>query len=192
MLLYWEFIMDQLFDLNPQVTAVISFILGGGLTALLKSTYDYYRTVKLDDQAFDERELSKYKDKTASLEQRILSLESAQVQSCVPEWRKDCTGRYEFVNLAYEMTILLPLGKQRSDIIGKTDEEIFEGWPEFVSLIKSLDKEAVISIRKFAIRRNVIFPSHQEQVMLIKEVAQSSFDGRIILIGRSYPETLIL
>lgn len=184
--------MDQFFDLSPQATAVLSFILGGGLTTFLKSTYDYYRTVKLDERDFTEKELSNCKNKTASLEQRTLSLESAQVQSCVPEWRKDCTGRYEFVNLAYEMTILLPIGKHRSDIIGKTDEEIFAAWPEFVSLIQSLDKEAVISIRKFAIRRNVIFPSNQEQVMLIKEVAQSSLDGRIILIGRSYPETLIL
>ena len=54
-------------------------------------------------------------------------------------------------------------------------------------MIKSLDREAIVSTRKFAIRRNVIFPNQEEQVMLIKEVTQTS-DGRIVLIGRCYPE----
>ena len=89
--------------------------------------------------------------------------------------------------MAYELAILLPLSKNKLDIIGKTDEEIFGIWPDFVEMIKSLDKEAIVSIRKFAIRRNVIFPNREEQVMIIKEVAQA-FDGRIVLIGRCYPE----
>lgn len=182
--------MSAMLDILPNAVTLFTFILGGGLTAFAKGMYDYFHTAKVDNMAFDEKELSKYKEKTTSLESRILNLEAAQIQSCVPEWRKDYTGRYEFVNLAYEVSILLPLGKQKSDIIGKTDDEIFDRWPTFVALIKSLDQEAVISVRKFAIRRNVVFPNQGEQVMLIKEVAQSSYDGRIILIGRSYPERL--
>jgi len=171
----------------PQITSIVSFIVGGGAIAFLKSKYDYTQQQKKDNLAFDQVELGKYKERTVSLEQRLLSLESSRIQSSVPEWRKDCTGRYEYINLAYELAILLPLSKNKLDIIGKTDEEIFGIWPDFVEMIKSLDKEAIVSIRKFAIRRNVIFPNREEQVMIIKEVAQA-FDGRIVLIGRCYPE----
>lgn len=171
----------------PQITSIVSFIVGGGAIAFLKSKYDYTQQQKKDNLAFDQVELGKYKERTVSLDQRLLSLESSMIQSSVPEWRKDCTGRYEYINLAYELAILLPLSKNKLDIIDKTDEEIFGIWPDFVEMIKSLDKEAIVSIRKFAIRRNVIFPNREEQVMIIKEVAQA-FDGRIVLIGRCYPE----
>lgn len=171
----------------PQITSIVSFIVGGGAIAFLKSKYDYTQQQKKDNLAFDQVELGKYKERTVSLEQRLLSLESSMIQSSVPEWRKDCTGRYEYVNLAYELAILLPLNKNKLDIIGKTDSEIFSIWPDFVEMIRSLDKEAIVSIRKFAIRRNVVFPNREEQVMIIKEVAQA-FDGRIVLIGRCYPE----
>lgn len=173
----------------PQITSIVSFIVGGGAIAFLKSKYDYTQQQKKDNLAFDQVELGKYKERTVSLEQRLLSLESSMIQSSVPEWRKDCTGRYEYINLAYELAYikLLPLSKNKLDIIGKTDEEIFGIWPDFVEMIKSLDREAIVSTRKFAIRRNVIFPNREEQVMLIKEVAQTS-DGRIVLIGRCYPE----
>lgn len=175
-------------NMSTEISAAVSFVVGGGLVAFIKSVYDYSQTVKRDQLAFDQQELIKYKDKTLTLEQRVVSLESSQIQSSVPEWRKDCSGRYDFVNLAYELYVLLPLNKARSDIIGRTDAEIFAEWPEFVAIIQSLDREAVVSARKFAIRRNVIFPKAEGNVMLIKEVAQS-FDGRIVLIGRSYPET---
>lgn len=174
---------------STEVGAIVSFIVGGGLMAFLKSIYDYQTTAKKDKLAFDQQELQKYKERTSSLEQRLLSLESsALIQSCIPEWRKDCSGRYEYINMAYEVAILLPLRKTKIEIIGKTDEEIFDDWPDFVKLLKSLDQEAVTSVRKFAIRRNVQFPNREEEVMLIKEIAQA-FEGRIVLIGRGFPET---
>lgn len=173
---------------STEMGAIVSFIVGGGLMAVLKSIYDYQTTAKKDKLAFDQQELQKYKERTSSLEQRLLSLESSLIQSSIPEWRKDCSGRYEYINMAYEMAILLPLQKTKIEIIGKTDEEIFDDWPDFVKLLKSLDQEAVTSVRKFAIRRNVQFPNREEDVMLIKEIAQA-FDGRIVLIGRSFPET---
>lgn len=180
----------DLSNMGIEIGAILSFIAGGGITAYIKSRYDLSQTMKKDQLAFDQQELIKYKENSANLEQRILSLESSQIQSSIPEWRKDCTGRYDFVNLSYELYVLLPLGKSKTDIIGRTDAEIFAEWPEFVSIIQSLDREAVISARKFAIRRNVVFPKAEGNVMLIKEVAQS-FDGRIALIGRSYPEDSI-
>ncbi len=174
---------------STEVGAIVSFIVGGGLMAFLKSIYDYQTTAKKDKLAFDQQELQKYKERTSSLEQRLLSLEaSALIQSNIPEWRKDCSGRYEYINMAYEMAILLPLQKTKIEIIGKTDEEIFDDWPDFVKLLKSLDQEAVTSVRKFAIRRNVQFPNREEEVMLIKEIAQA-FESRIVLIGRGFPET---
>ncbi len=176
---------------STEVGAIVSFIVGGGLMAFLKSIYDYQTTAKKDKLAFDQQELQKYKERTSSLEQRLLSLESSLIQSSIPEWRKDCSGRYEYINMAYEMDILLPLREAKEEeieIIGKTDEEIFDDWPDFVKLLKSLDQEAVTSVRKFAIRRNVQFPNREEEVMLIKEIAQT-FEFRIVLIGRSFPET---
>lgn len=173
---------------STEMGAIVSFIAGGGLMAFLKSVYDYQTTAKKDKLAFDQQELQKYKEKTSSLEQRLISLESSVIQSSTLEWRKDWSGRYEYINMAYEMAILLPLRKTKIEIIGKTDEEIFDDWPDFVNLLKSLDQEAVTSVRKFAIRRNVRFPNREEDVMLIKEIAQA-FDGRIVLIGRSFPET---
>ncbi len=165
------------------LTGILSFIGGGGIVTVFKLYYDK----KANDLSFFEEELARYKTAYEHLKQEVEKLKLSILPSAVPEWRKDTKGRYVYVSPVYEVFLLLPLELSVNDLIGKTDEEVFSDYPDFVQTLKSIDLEARRSLKKFAIRRNVKFPGHPESLMVIKEITQS-VDGITYYIGRCYPE----
>lgn len=167
------------------VNLIVTFLLGGGFLAWLQ----YYRTVKKEDRSFAESELELNRIQNKELNLRLDKIQVMLIPSFVPEWRKSVDGKYEYINRAYEVDILLNMGLSISDIIGKTDAEVFDGYPEFIKTMKDLETEAKSSLYKFSIKRNVIFPKYHE-AMIIKEVVQN-IEGKIYLVGKAYTESNI-
>lgn len=161
---------------------IVTFLLGGSFLAWLQ----YYRTIKKEDRSFSEVELELNKNQNKLLNQKLDTIQIMLIPSFVPEWRKNTEGKYEYVNRAYEVDILLNMGLSMIDILGKTDEEIFAGYPDFIKTIKELEAEAKVSLHKFSIRRNVLFPNYHES-MIVKEVVQN-IEGKIYLVGKAYTE----
>lgn len=168
--------------IDPLTTALISFVLGGGVIGYLK----FYLESRKDNRSLLQEDLALYKDRYHELRQELDELSILLIPSSAPEWRKNYRGEYEYISPSYEISILLGLGFAKSDIIGKTDAEIFKSHPEFVTLLGEIDAEARKSPRRFAVRYNVYFPGNPEQMMVIKEIAQN-ISGRNYFIGRCYP-----
>lgn len=161
---------------------IITFLLGGGFLAWLQ----YYRNIKKEDRSFSETELELNKTQNKELNTKLDKIQVMLIPSFVPEWRKTVDGKYEYINRAYEVDILLNMGLCISDIIGKTDAEVFVDYPDFIRIMKELEAEAKLSLYKFSIKRNVLFPKYHE-AMIIKEVVQN-IEGKIYLVGKAYTE----
>lgn len=65
-----------------------------------------------------------------TLKNKILILESTQMDLPVPMWLKDREGDYLAVNKMYEDKFLRPNQMMITDIIGKTDEDL---WPDKIA-----------------------------------------------------------
>lgn len=169
--------------LETILTGILSFIFGGGLATWYKIYFDK----RAQDLSFFEEELKRYKEAYDHLKSEVDKLKLSILPSAVPEWRKDIRGRYVYVSPNFELFLLLPLDFTSADVIGKTDEEVFKDYPEFIEVLRSLDFEVRRSMRKFAVRRNVKFPGHPETLMVITEISQA-IDGMTYFIGRCYPE----
>lgn len=167
------------------ITGVASFVFGGGLSIL--SYLKFFQDRKKDNLTFIEEELKRYKQAYEDLRIEVDKLKLAMVPSPVPEWRKDIWGRYVYVSPNYELLILLPLELTGVDVIGKTDVEVFADYPDFAKTLRDIDDEARISLKKFAIRRNIPFPGHAMTLMVIKEISQN-IDGQTYFTGRCYIE----
>lgn len=178
----------QDFYIREIVTAIIALI-GGGLITWLRFFRESKKEDKKDQREFDARERDKYKQKTEEQDQRITQLELLTIASNNPEWRKNSKGIYEYVSPSYEVQILLPMDKRREDVIGKKDEEVFVGWPSVWKPLKELDHEAALSPYKTAIKRGIRFPYNDNEMMVIKEIAQT-IDDKTYFIGRAYPDEI--
>lgn len=176
--------------INEIVTAVLAFLLGGGLIALLRYRHETFKADKIDQREFDAKERDKYKKMAEEQDARISQLEILSINSNNPEWRKNSKGIYEYISPSYEMNILIPLDKRKEDAIGKKDEELFSGYPQLWKLLKQLDHDAATSPRKTAVRRGVRFPYNEYTMMVIKEIAQT-IDNETYFIGRAYPDELL-
>lgn len=162
---------------------IMPFLLGGGIIAWLK----FFKENRNEYRDYAASELLKVKEELVAIRANYRELQSVIIPTIVPEWRKSLDRKYEHVNQNYEFTILLPIGLTREDVIGKTDEEIFEDYPEFVTMMNDLDKEARKAVNRFVIRRGVLFPESHSTAMVIKEIVQS-VAGKIFYVGRAYIE----
>lgn len=173
---------------------IIAFIAGvggagGGLIAYLKFFSDTSNQSRQNKLTFDEAELGKYKGGYADLQRQVDALNLALIPSPSPEWKKDSKRRYVYVSPSYEIGVLLPLGLSASDVIGKTDADIFVEYPEFVKVLEDIDDEAQRGSDHLAIRHGVYFPKNSRQMMVIKEIAQN-VKRDTFYVGRSYPDSL--
>lgn len=128
------------------ITEIISFISGGGLLALgnyvvqskSNNTAEFSLLIErykliVDAQDAKIKELEKLKDIVQSLkdeltrlQSKILILETHYVDYPFPAWLKDVNGVMVALNDHYEEEFLLPMGKNMTQYIGKTDYDI---WP---------------------------------------------------------------
>lgn len=164
--------------------ALIGGIFGGG--GLISIYLKYLSQKRTDDRSFSESELTKYKSGWDALQAQINELRINQIPSPSPEWKKDSTRRYVYVSPSYEISILFPLGMNSSDVKGKTDDEIFFSYPDFVSILRSIDDEAQKRSDHIAVRKGVRFPGGDHEKVIIKEIAQGG-SGDTYYIGRCYP-----
>lgn len=168
------------------IIGLFGLILGsGGLHQYLK----FFHNKNKDNQTFDETEAAKYKAAYNELEQEVNKLKLLITPSPAPEWRKDYMRRYVYVSPSYEISVLFPLGKVSHDVLGKSDEEIFGEFPEFVEIIRQIDDEAMRRDDRVAVRRNVTFPTKETKQVIIKEVAHGG-SGDFYYLGRCYPDDL--
>lgn len=177
-------------DIQDYIMPFITFILGGGLITFLKYRKEVADSEKKDRREFDAMERDKYKKMAEEQEKRISQLELLLVNTNHPEWRKNSRGVYEYVSTSYEICILLPMGKRKEDAIGKTDEEIFTGYPKVWKTLRDLDIEAALSPLKTAVKKGFKFPNNDDTMMVIKEIVQT-IDDKTFYIGRAYREELI-
>lgn len=170
-------------DILKWAGLLLPFLFGGGVMAWMK----YFKESRQMYRDYTERELLKVNSELEIMKANFKELQLLLIPATVPEWRKNLERRYEYVNQNYEFTVLLPLGLSKEGVIGKTDEEIFGEYPEFIELMHQLDNEARKSVNRFIIRRGVLFPENNNPAMVIKEIVQS-IAGKIYYVGRAYLE----
>lgn len=174
-------------DYGYIATNAISLAIGGGVIKFL-AWYDKRRDVEYSRKSnFDETELKKYKEAFDNIQQQFEQLQISTIPSNSPKWIRNAHGEYKYVSPSYEMTILLPLGLCREDVIDKSDEDVWGKYPDFWEMMRLIDQEAIQSEKKFAIRHDVKFPGNDNQMMVIKEISQNIM-GKTFFVGRCYPE----
>lgn len=164
------------------ISGVLSFLLGGGLIAYLK----FWRDGKSENRSFAESEREKMRIEIDRLTQAVSALSARLVPSNLPTWIKDSNRNYIDVNPAWEIQIGARLGKYRTDVIGKTDEEIFQDFPDFAQKLKQLDIEASSS-GGLSIQSNLQFPLNAGNKMVIKEIVVHDILGKTIFKGMAIP-----
>lgn len=174
--------------LNNLVVPLLSAALGGGgVLAYLK----YFREGKKDSRTFDQTEADKYKEGFDTLSKQIDILNINYIPSNAPEWRKDSARRYVSVSPSFERDILLRVGLTRSDVLDRTDHDVFRKYPEYVKVIEDIENEVINSKEHIVIRNNVSFPEYNSQMMVVKEISQN-VRGDTFYVGRAYPQKLIM
>lgn len=129
---------------------IIGGLLGGGGLITL---FNYFRDSKKDrseeifkvldeykemvvslrnTEAMCKQELKKHEDRInelmhmlQELRSQFILLESASNDLPFPMWLKDVNSKMLFVNVEYEKTFLVPMGKKASDYIGSFDYDIW-------------------------------------------------------------------
>lgn len=183
-------ILDYLFGMeNPAilsaiVSGVISFFLGGGLIAYLK----FKRDGRNDDRSFAEGERTRLLTQVDVLNNAVSSLSARLIPTNFPLWIKDSNRKYIDVNPAWELQIGGRLGMFKSEVYGKTDEEIFRNIPELAELFTSMDNEAVES-GGIAVRTGVVFPKDPKKKIVVKEVVIHDIFGQPIFKGMAFPDS---
>ncbi len=152
-------------ELKTIIPAIISFFLGGGFITLL----EFLKKKKADDRSFAEKERNDLAQKVETLKNDIVLLTAQIVPSSFPVWLKDSSGKYLFVNQAWEIQIGARIGKFKHHVIGFSDDQIFENQVEFLKVIKEIDEEAT-AFGGVAVRTNVPFPKNIGDHLVIKEI----------------------
>lgn len=88
------------------------------------------------------REIERLSKENAALGARVAHLEAAlgQTERPFPEWSKDGSNRYLWVNGAFVREFLEPQGKSATDILGKMDAEVWP--PEVAKMLSDLHAKA--------------------------------------------------
>jgi hypothetical protein len=176
--------MENTAILSAIVSGVISFFLGGGLIAYLK----FKRDGRNDDRSFAEGERARLLAQVDVLNNAVSSLSARLVPTNFPLWIKDANRKYIDVNASWELQIGGRLGMFKSEVYGKTDEEIFRSSPELAELFSSMDNEAVES-GGIAVRIGVSFPKDPKKKIVVKEVVIHDIFGQPIFKGMAFPDT---
>lgn len=165
------------------ISGVISFTLGGGLIAYLK----YRREGRKEDRSFAEEERARLLAQVEVLNNAVSSLSARLIPTNFPLWIKDSNRRYIDVNSAWEIQIGGRLGMFKSEVYGKTDEEVFHNAPDLAELFIKMDDEAAES-GGVAVRKGVSFPKDRTKKIVIKEVVIHDVFGKVVFKGMAFPD----
>jgi len=166
------------------VGVILPLLLGGGLLAWFK----YFKENRQEYRDYAASELLKVTQELTILRTSFKELQAVLIPTIVPEWRKNFEREYEYVNQNYEFVVLLPIGLTKEDLLGKTDEQVFKKYPEFLELMNELDREARKAKNRFIIKHGVYFPENSTHTaMVVKEIVQN-ISGKIYYVGRAYME----
>lgn len=165
------------------VTATVSFIFGGGLMAWMK----YRRDGVSENRSFAESEREKMRLEIERLNAAISATSARLIPSNLPTWIKDSENKYIDVNPAWEIQIGTRIGRFRQDVLGKTDSQVFEAFPEFANMMSSIDIEAAQS-GGLAVRAGIVFPKSTGKHTVIKEIVVNDIMGNPVFKGMSVPE----
>lgn len=168
------------------ISGVISFLFGGGSIAYLK----FWRDGRAENRTFAESEREKMRLEIDRLTQAVSALSARLVPSNLPTWIKDANRKYIDVNPAWEIQIGTRVKKYRVDIIGKTDEQIFDEFPEFAQKMVELDAAASMA-GGLAVTTGLEFPMSIGKRLVIKEIVVHDILGQPIFKGIAIPETAI-
>lgn len=170
-------------DKTAIISAIVSFLFGGGLIAWL----NFRRQGRSENRSFAETEREKMRVEIERLNQAISATSARLVPSNLPTWIKDSEHRYIDINPAWEIQIGTRIGKFRHDVIGKTDFEVFDQFPDFAVLIASIDDQAAQS-GGLAVRAGVVFPRNSGKRTIIKEIVVNDILGNPVFKGMAVPE----
>lgn len=139
------------------------------------------------------RRESREDERSTREELRLVREELGQVRALLisspsPEWRKDEKRRYIAVSPAFEISVLFPLNMSENDVIGKTDEEVFARFPDFVRVMREVADEAQRNPHRVAVRRKVCVPGNDDMQVIIKEIAHSNRGP--LFLGKLYRDGL--
>ena len=165
-------------------TAITSFLIG-----YIPLRRKAINADKEASKSFVAGELEKYRAGYEALRLELEQLKLSLIVSPTPEWKKDASRRYVQVNNSYVMNFLFPLGIRGQDILGKTDDEVFGRWPNFVETLRELEDAAQKNIGHVAAKRGVKFPGNPEKMTVIKEIAQK-YNEELYYIGSCYDDRL--
>lgn len=177
-------------DLTTLILTSLVAATGGGATGVL-AYLKWFADNKRAAQTFDEAELAKYRKGYDDMERQVSALTLALIPSPFPEWKKDSRRRYVFVSPSYELGVLVPLGLSGSDVLGKTDSEVFSDYPKFAAMLEEIDDESQRGADHLAVRHGIFFPRNPRQMMVIKEIAQN-VRRETFYVGRAYPDSIIV
>lgn len=173
----------MLFDQTAIISGVVSFVLGGGLITWL----EYRRKGKTENRSFAESEREKMRAEIERLNAAVSATSARLIPSNLPTWIKDSENRYIDVNPAWEIQVGTRIGKFRHDVLGKTDFEVFEAFPDFARIISAIDIEAAAS-GGLAVRAGVVFPKSAGKRTVIKEIVVNDILGNPVFKGMAVPE----
>ena len=87
------------------------------------------------------------------------------------------------------MQIGTRIKKFKSDVIGYTDIEVFEGSPDFIKIMQSINKQASES-GGITVMDNVRFPNRIGIKIVVKEIVIRELENMPILRGFAIPIAL--
>lgn len=174
--------MDNPAILSAVVSGAVSFFLGGGLIAYLK----FRREKRTEDRSFAEGEREKLLAQVEVLNNAVSSLSARLIPTNFPLWIKDSKRRYIDVNPAWELQIGGRLGVFKAEVYGRTDDEIFQHYPDLAKLFTEMDNQAVES-GGIAVRTGVTFPKNPTKKIVIKEVVIHDIFGEPVFKGIAVP-----
>lgn len=169
---------------NTIVAGIASFLLGsGGIITYLK----YFREGRTETRTFAENEREKMRSEIDILNSAISALSARVIPSNLPVWIKNADKKYIDVNPAWVIHIGSRVGKYKDDVLGKTDEEVFDNFPEFAKMLSEICSEAE-SGGGLAVRKGVMFPNTKSGKIIIKEILVHDILGQAIFKGMAVPD----
>lgn len=174
-----------MFDPNSTsviISGIVSFALGGGMVAYLK----FFQEKKTSDMSFIEKDREEMRIEIEVLKTQVQTLTAQLIPISFPVWMKNQAGAYLFVNRAWEIQIGAHIQKYHSEVVGKTDAQLFSNFPEFAKTLSDIDREAEKS-GGLCIRENVKFPNGIGFKSVIEEIAMKDSDNVVFFRGYAIP-----
>jgi hypothetical protein len=113
------------------------------------------------------KEMSDLRVRNKELELRLSIMESAHLDSPLPQWIKDLSGRMISINSSYVENFLKPLGLNESDYVGKMDVDV---WGEDIGREFRKHDQRVIETKKlwFGVERVLVADGKKILHLIIK------------------------